>query len=569
MAAGSNGLETGMDIGQIIRCHQQGDLAQAEAGYRGLLAAMPGHLQAIQMLSLLLMQTQRPAEASDHFRKVVEAQPESPDQWANFASLLRSAGRPDAADHACRRALALAPAHGAGAYNLANLMAAPPPSGTGSPLEAAVWYQRILAVTPDHKQARNNLEVLRRKEAARLEIAARRAVAFDPRSVRAHDALARSLMRRSGLLDWSPGKAVPVDLDMAVRAFDHLRRAQAVHPDEPDSFRLWLALALDLFQLGALDDRRLAWVAGTAWRCLRSDPKDVSAASLVGYHVYRRGRLSLASRLQMRFAAQFTPAELETAGEFGYWSMLRADDAFFERLPSLDSVITRLPEMTIAADVPDGSGPVIMMSGDELYVRRFGPDLLRSIGECSPGAAVVLNVVAPSQSLLGMLGEWRQLYPLSIGLSTEQPDLTAWPPAQRSTYYACARFIRVQQWHRRLGRPVIVVDLDATTRSDLRLLAGEMAGYHLGVMHDRRRRGPFREIPVGFVYYNNAPLAGRYLEMLAAYIGHFLLDTRPCWMLDQTAHLAVLDWFSRHEPDLRVRRYDFQTFPHCAFVGVK
>ncbi|WP_148219451.1 tetratricopeptide repeat protein [Azospirillum sp. B510] len=558
-----------VDIGHIIGRHQQGDLTAAEAGYRDVLTAMPGHLQAMQMLSLLLMQTRRPAEAADQFGRVVAAQPDNPDHRANFASLLRGAGRSEEAEQACRRALALAPAHVAGTYNLANIMAAPAPAGTGSPLEAAVWYQRILAVTPDHKQALNNLEVLRRKEGSRLEIAARLAVARDPRSVRAHDALARLLQHRSGLLDWSPGKAVPVDLGLAVKAFDHLRLAQTIHPDEPGSLRLWLALALDLFQLGALDDRRLGWVAGAAWRRLRSDPKDVLAASLVGYHVYRRGRLPLVSKLQRRFAARFTPAELEGAGELGYWSMLRADDAFFETLPPLDDVIARLSGMTIVADLPEGQGPVIMMSGDELYVRRFGPDLLRSIAESSPGASVVLNVVSPSPSLLGMLGEWRRLHPLSIGLSTEQPDLTGWSHAQRVTYYACARFIRLQQWHRRLGRPVIVVDLDATTRSDLRRLAGEMAGYDLGVMHDRRRRGPFREIPVGFVYYNDTPLAGRYLETLAAYIGHFLLGGRPCWMLDQTAHLAVLDWLGRHEPDLGIRRYDFQTFPHCAFIGEK
>lgn len=558
-----------MDLGQIIRSHQQGDLTQAEAGYHAFLTAIPGHLQALQMLSLLLMQTRRPAEAADHFRQVAAAQPDSPDHWANYASLLRGAGRPEDADYACRRALALAPAHAAGAYNLANLLAAPPPAGTGSPLESAVWYQRILAVVPDHKQARNNLEVLRRKEAGRLEVAARRAVALDPQSVRGHDALARLYQYRSGLLDWTPGKAMTLDLGLAVKAFDHLHRVQTVHPDEPGSLRLWLALALDLFQLGALDDRRLSWAARAAWRRLRGDPKDALAASIVGYHVYRRGRLTLASRLQRRFAARFTDAELDGAGELGSWSMLRADDAFFERLASLDSVIAQLPEMSIVADLPEGNGTVIMVSGDEHYVRRFAPDLLRSIGQSSPGASIVLNVVSPTPSLLGMLGEWRRLYPLSIGLSTEQPDLTGWSHAQRVTYYACARFIRVQQWHRHLGRPLILVDLDATTRSDLRTLAGDMDGFDLGVLHDRRRRGPFREIVVCFVYYNDTPLAGQYLATVAAYIGHFLLEGRPQWMLDQTAHLAVLDWLSRHRPDLRIHRYDFQNFPHCAFIGEK
>lgn len=93
MAAGRNGLETGMDIGQIIRCHRQDDLAGVDAGYRAFLAGTPGHLQAIQMPGLLLMQIRRSAEAADHFRLVVEAQPGNLDQWANFASSLRSTGR--------------------------------------------------------------------------------------------------------------------------------------------------------------------------------------------------------------------------------------------------------------------------------------------------------------------------------------------------------------------------------------------------------------------------------------------------------------------------------------------
>ncbi|WP_372395099.1 hypothetical protein ABMY26_03590 [Azospirillum sp. HJ39] len=86
------------------------------------------------------------------------------------------------------------------------------------------------------------------------------------------------------------------------------------------------ALALDPFPLGALDGRRPGWVAGAAWRRRRSDRKDVLAPSLAGHHVYRRGRLSLASRLQIMFSAGYTPAELESVEEPACWSMLRADD---------------------------------------------------------------------------------------------------------------------------------------------------------------------------------------------------------------------------------------------------
>jgi hypothetical protein len=271
----------------------------------------------------------------------------------------------------------------------------------------------------------------------------------------------------------------------------------------------------------------------------------------------------------MRFISRFTAAEVAADGELGYWSMLRADDAFFERLPSVESVIERLPAMEILADMAEGAGPVIMMNGDEVYVRRFAPNLLQSIARCSPGASVALNVVAPSDGMLNLLMTWRKRLPLNLGLSYERPDLAAWPQSRRSSYFAAARFIRAFQWRLRLDRPIIVLDLDALVRSDLRLLATDMEGYDLGLLLDPRRRGPFREITVCYNYYNDTPLAGRFLATTAAYIGHFLLDAEPRWLLDQTAHLAALHWLRREHPSPRVRWYDFQTFPHCGFIGEK
>ncbi|MBP2229551.1 tetratricopeptide (TPR) repeat protein [Azospirillum agricola] len=562
-----------IDIRTIMRAHQQGELDGAEAGYRAFLEGQPDHVQALQMLGLLLMQRRRPAEAVDVFRRVVDAQPSVPDHWANFGGMLRAAGRAEDAGNAHRRALALAPAHGAAAFNLANLLGPAPPDGAGRPLDAEAWYERVLAVTPNHKQARNNLDVLWEKNAGRFEAAARRLIALEPASIRAHESLARTLLPRSGLIGWCSSKARDFDLDAALAAFDHLRAVQAIHPDESGTGRLWRALALDLLQLGKLDDGRLERVARAAWRQLRVAPRDVLCAALVGYHVCRRGRLGLASRLQVRFASRFTTAEIEADPELGYWSMLRADDGFLEQLPPVDSVLARLPALETLVDGTGGeagaTGPVILLSGDEIYARRFGPKLLQSIADHSPGVSVVLNLVSPSAAMLDLVADWRRHYPLSFGVSCERPDLSGWSQHRRSTYFACARFVRAFQWHRRLDRPVIVLDLDAEVRGDLRRLAEEMAGQDVGLLLDGRRRGPFREILAGFVCYNDTPPARRFLETVAAYIGHFLLDAEPRWMLDQTAHLAAHHRFRHADPPLRIRWHDFQTFAHCAFIGEK
>lgn len=559
----------GTDIRDIIAAHQRGDLDGAEAGYRDFLADRPDHSQALQMFSLLLMQRKRPAEAADLYRRVVAAESSVPNHWANFGGLLRGAGRVGAAEDAYRRALALDPVHGGATFNLANLLGAAAPGGVGRPLDAAIWYERILGLTPDRQQARDNLDILRQGNADRFEAAVRREILLDPASAHAHDHLGQMLLRRSGLLDWYPGKACAVDHARAVAAFDHQRFALAIRPDEGGRSRSWLALALDLLQLGALDDGRLELAARMGWRRLRTEPKDALAAALVGYHVYRRGRLALASRLQKRFLSRFTADEIAANMELGYWSMLRADDAFFDALPPVDRVIARLPTLETVVELADGAGPVIFVNGDEVYLRRFGPDLLQSIARHSPGASVVLNVVSPSATTFDLIAEWRRVHPLALGVSCEHPRLSGWTPVRRSTYYACARFIRAFQWHRKLGRPIIVVDLDAVVRSDLRQLVGEMAGHDLGLLLDQRRRGPSREITVCFNYYNDTPLAGRFLAAVSAYIGHFLLDAEPRWMLDQTAHLAVLHQLRRREPALRVRWYDFQSFPHCGFVGEK
>ena len=391
----------------------------------------------------------------------------------------------------------------------------------------------------------------------------------NPASVQALRRLARLALQRSGILEWRPGKVGILHLDLVTAALRQLGRSEQISPDE-ETGRLWRADALDLFQLGGMDSRLLAAVADASLKRLRVAPKDIAAGALVGYHLYRSERAALISRLQTRFLARFSAAEIVENGELGYWSMLRADAGFFKRLPPVEAMLERLPKLEFPINfLKEGDKPVIYASGDDAYIRRFGPNLLCSIAKHSPGADVVLNLTAPTPPTLGLVEQWRRELPLSVAASLERLSPRQWPLAKRNVYYACIRFIRALQWLRKLNRPLILIDLDAEARCDLQSAADGMENYDVAMMLDQRRRGPFRETPVGFVYYNNTPAAHGFLATVAAYIGHFLLNAEPCWMLDQTAHYATLRHYIATRTPLRVRWHDFQTFPLAAFVGEK
>lgn len=557
-----------MDINVAINLLQQGDLTGAEAHCHAILAQSPTHVATLQMLSLLLKQQGRIVDAAQTFAKVVENQPDLPENWTNLGALRRAAGDSDGALHSFRIALSLSPAHETAAFNLANLLGGAN-GGENGAVQAERWFERLLVCTPDHRPAQNNLSMLRQRCCAVLETAARQALMKNPASVQALRRLAHLALHSSGILEWRPGKVSKLHLDLVTVALHQLRRSEQTSPDG-ETGRLWRAVALDLFQLGGMDDRLLATVADASMRRLRVAPNDVVAAALVGYNLYRRERAALVSRLQTRFLARFSAPEIAENGELGYWSMLRADPGFFKRLPPVESMLERLPKLEFLSNQPeDGYEPVIFVSGDDAYIRRFGFNLLRSIAKYAPGAAVALNLTAPTPPTLGLVAQWRRELPLTFAVSLERLNLRQLPPARHSVYFACIRFIRALQWLRKLKRPLILVDLDAEARCDLRSAAEGMENFDVAMMLDQRRRGPFRETPVGYVYYNNTPAAHDFLATVAAYIGHFLLNAEPYWMLDQTAHYATLRHYIAARTPLRVRWHDFQTFPFVAFVGEK
>ncbi|KAA0684046.1 tetratricopeptide repeat protein [Roseomonas genomospecies 6] len=584
-----------------IRLHKSGNHADAEPLYRAVLDREPQNRGALQMLAMLLVQTGRAGEAVSHFRLVARLDPNGVGGYSNLAAALRMAGQGEAAAACLQRALSLDPAHAASWFNLGNGL-----KQQEKAAGAARSYGRALRLEPGHGGAAANLDSLRGQwgkrldEAERLsaaarhpaadasahaaaaealeavgdsaaaESAARAALDRDDRNYRANRSLARLLLDRSGAMDVQNGKPFEVDPLLVEEAIRALRRAVTIRPDDDEADWLRVAAVATLVQVGVASDAVLCDGAKAAWIRLRRHPKDTVAASVIGFHVYRRDRLVLASWLSRRFRRRFTAAEVAREHELGLWSMLRADDAFLRALPPVEAVLERMAPLEPRFEPQESASgkAAVFLCCDDVYFRRFAPALLESLAERMTGATVVVHVVAPSAETEQALARWREDGRLAVGYSVEWPDMTGWTDIKRITYYASARFIRALQWMRRLDRPLMVIDTDAWITGDLQALQAEMAGYDVGLLLDGRRRGPSREIPVGFTFYANTPGGDRFLSLVGSYIGHFLAGAEVYWMLDQMAHYAVLDWLNRNEP-IRVRRFDFVTFPYCHFVGAK
>jgi tetratricopeptide (TPR) repeat protein len=134
------------------RHRQQGELHEAEAVCRRILEAQPGSPDAEHLLGVVAHQAGRLDDAISHVRRASELAPQIALYHANLGEMLRLAGRPRLAVEAARRALAIDPKMamalsnlGVALYELKDYAA------------AADAHRQAIAVQPDFAQAHSNL----------------------------------------------------------------------------------------------------------------------------------------------------------------------------------------------------------------------------------------------------------------------------------------------------------------------------------------------------------------------------------------------------------------------------
>ncbi len=192
---------TGQSVNQMfaaaIANHQQGRLEQAEAGYKGILAAQPKHAESLHFLGIIAQQRGDLDGGVALVRQALEVRPVYPEAHSNLGLMLRQQGALEAAAAACRQALEQHPQFAEAHNNLATVR-----KQQGRLGEAAAGFEAAVAIRQDYLDAWSNLGVVYR-ESGRIEDAERcfqRALALHPGFAEAHMNLG-TLYKETGRLD--------------------------------------------------------------------------------------------------------------------------------------------------------------------------------------------------------------------------------------------------------------------------------------------------------------------------------------------------------------------------------
>jgi Flp pilus assembly protein TadD len=272
-----------------IAAHRAGRAAEADAAYAAVLAAVPGHAQALRLRGILKRDLGDLAASASLLRRAAELAPQSADALAELALTHLAAGDLELAESALRRARGRGPAPKA----LANLGAVL--QYRGHLAEAEALYREYLALDPADGEIRCNLITTLldagQGDAALAECDAGAAVAPDDPAL----AAARG--------------AVLVALERPAEALAPLQAALAADPgDDLAAVNLAVALA------ATGDDAAAAEVLAAA---LARNPDNARATADLMSLRAGVGQPGAAVDLGRAFLARY-PGERLVAGALGY-----------------------------------------------------------------------------------------------------------------------------------------------------------------------------------------------------------------------------------------------------------
>lgn len=143
MMAGDRLFQTAFDL------HRNGQLSEAEALYRQLLAREPGHSPCLHLLGLLCHQSKRHKLAVELISQALAAEPNNADYLNNLGAALRADGQVAQAITCYQKALRIAPQDPGVQNNLANAYL-----DSGAYAAAATGYRNLLRALPGHPEVR-------------------------------------------------------------------------------------------------------------------------------------------------------------------------------------------------------------------------------------------------------------------------------------------------------------------------------------------------------------------------------------------------------------------------------
>src|SRR5262245_19652235 len=139
-------------LAEAIALHIAGDLAKAEAAYRGLIEAGPDNHEAHGRLAFLLLDTDRVAEAEKLLRRALELAPESPTGHFHLGRALSRQARTGEAIAEYEAAVACDPRFAGAVNNLASIA-----KDQGRFHEGVALFRRALEMMPNAAWIDSNL----------------------------------------------------------------------------------------------------------------------------------------------------------------------------------------------------------------------------------------------------------------------------------------------------------------------------------------------------------------------------------------------------------------------------
>jgi len=219
-------------LNRALELHRAGQLDEAAAIYRQLLADDAKQADAAHLLGLVHFQNRDFDSAIDLIRDAVERDPDNPVYRANLGNVLKDAGRLTDAIAAYRRALELHPGYAEVHNNLGYVLQL-----SGMIDEAIDHYRKAIALRPENYRAHYNLgnALFLSGKSEEAVAAFREAARLNPEFAGTWDHLGTALQR----------------LGRATEAEACFRRRIQIEPDSPDALH---ALALELEQQGRIDE---------------------------------------------------------------------------------------------------------------------------------------------------------------------------------------------------------------------------------------------------------------------------------------------------------------------------
>jgi tetratricopeptide (TPR) repeat protein len=299
------------------RHHAAGQLAEAEALYRAILAEAPRHPHALHLMGVLAYQAGRHHEAQTLIEQALAVHGPHPIFYSNLAAVCLELDQLDATIAHCRTALAIQP-NLPDAYN--NLGAALMRQERYD--EAAAAFVQALRLNPGQIDARCNLGTLLQRQGKLAEALAclEQAIRQAPGHARAHNDLAGVLL----------------SCDRPEQAAAAAREAIRLRPTFAEAHR---GLGMALRELDQLDDALRA-----LREALRLNPRCAAAHHTLGCVLEYQGDFDGAR-------AEFLEAlRLEPNHAYALASLSSLTAAGFERLADAD--IDRLRQLVMRHDLP-------------------------------------------------------------------------------------------------------------------------------------------------------------------------------------------------------------------------